>query len=344
MTGLAAHVTSAPMRRLSMLALALAVAGCAAPRLADPPLAVGSAAVPLDRADPGRDRLGRLRYLGGVELSAADPGFGGLSALRWRNGRFHAVIDQGGWASFAPVERGGRLVGVSGVRLGRLLDEDGRLVAGEARRDAESLAYDGDGWLVGFERDHRIARYSRLDSPALSSGRDPTALFGPLGENEGIEALAVRDGRTFLCAERLPSPEPNCLLIDRGGTMTRIALAPPPELDQRVGFPTDADFGADGTVYVLFRSWSGGSDNRGAVVARYPDGRVETLAVLVPPYPVDNMEGIALREEGGRTFLYLVSDDNFSRRERPSEPQTWQRTLLLKFELIRQEPAGDRRE
>jgi hypothetical protein len=38
------------------------------------------------------------------------------------------------------------------------------------------------------------------------------------------------------------------------------------------------------------------------------------------------MEGVAIRREAGRIFVYLVSDDNFSKV---------QRTLLLKFELAR---------
>ena len=37
------------------------------------------------------------------------------------------------------------------------------------------------------------------------------------------------------------------------------------------------------------------------------------------------MEGVALRREGDRTFVYLVSDDNFN---------PLQRTLLMKFELL----------
>ena len=46
---------------------------------------------------------------------------------------------------------------------------------------------------------------------------------------------------------------------------------------------------------------------------------------LLPPLSVDNFEGLAVREEGGRTFLYIVSDDNFSGS---------QRTLLMKFEVL----------
>ncbi|MBU1154745.1 MAG: esterase-like activity of phytase family protein, partial [Proteobacteria bacterium] len=42
---------------------------------------VRSAAVALDPANPRRTNLGRLTYLGGLELSSPDPAFGGLSGL-----------------------------------------------------------------------------------------------------------------------------------------------------------------------------------------------------------------------------------------------------------------------
>lgn len=59
------------------------------------------------------------------------------------------------------------------------------------------------------------------------------------------------------------------------------------------------------------------------------DGTRRELATLRPPLTVDNFEGLAVREEGAeanrRTFLYIVSDDNFS---------SGQRTLLMKFEVL----------
>jgi len=43
---------------------------------------------------------------------------------------------------------------------------------------------------------------------------------------------------------------------------------------------------------------------------------------------IDNFEGIeAVEGRGGSTHLYVISDDNFNRRE--------QRTLLMMFELPR---------
>src|SRR5258708_1052196 len=54
--------------------------------------------------------------------------------------------------------------------------------------------------------------------------------------------------------------------------------------------------------------------------------RVERLAQLGPPHPVDNFEGVsALRMPNGATRIYVVSDNNFSAR---------QRTYIFAFDVI----------
>ena len=53
---------------------------------------------------------------------------------------------------------------------------------------------------------------------------------------------------------------------------------------------------------------------------------VEQLAELAAPHPVDNFEGIsAVRMPNGVTRLYIISDNNFSAR---------QRTLLFAFDIV----------
>ena len=324
------------MKRLFLLTLLLA-GGCATiPHSEAPEVPVTAAAIPLNEAEPGQQTIGSLRYLGGVHIDSADPSFGSLSALRWRDGRFYSIIDEGGWASFEPVEQRGRLVGIRRAMVGKLHGPDGTPLVERPVRDSEGLTRDGDGWLVSFEREHRVWRYPALDAPAQPTSIDPKALLGePLGNNEGVEAIAGNSDRLFLCAERLPTDGPNCAIAANGVVSARFSLAPPPGLDQKVGFPTDADIASDGTIYLLFRSWSGGRDNRAAVLALSPSGQVRTLATLVPPVSVDNMEGLAVREQAGRTYLYLISDENFAKRDKPDKPDEWQRTLLMKFEVMR---------
>jgi len=52
--------------------------------------------------------------------------------------------------------------------------------------------------------------------------------------------------------------------------------------------------------------------------------RGREIARLETPLVHDNIEGVAVTREGGRTTIWLVSDDNQS---------MMQRTLLLKFRL-----------
>lgn len=324
--------------RFAILA-AFLLAGCtvqttAPERAAVPTVPVTAQAIPLNPADPAQDRVGALRYLGGVHLSSADPRFGSLSALRWKDGRLWSIVDEGGWAHFAPVERGGRLTGVRDAAIGKLHGPDGAPLEEKALRDAEGLTRNGDGWLVSFERSHRVWAYRDLDGPAAETRIDLPALLGAMGNNEGVEAIAGDEDRLFVCAERLAAEAPNCAIVE-GGAVTRLSLTAPPQLDPKVAFPVDADFGSDGTLYVLFRSWSGGMDSRAGIVGRSPDGRVRNLGTLVQPMSTDNYEGLAVREQGGRTYLYLLSDDNFDLRDNPTKDGPHQRTLLMKFEVVR---------
>ena len=56
------------------------------------------------------------------------------------------------------------------------------------------------------------------------------------------------------------------------------------------------------------------------------DAVVRSRTIGRVPRPLaENYEGAAVSVEGGRTFLWLVADNNFN---------VWQRSLLLKFELV----------
>ena len=58
----------------------IACAAAAAAALADP-IALETTRVRLNAEDRAQDSVGRLRFLGGLELRSADPRFGGLSGL-----------------------------------------------------------------------------------------------------------------------------------------------------------------------------------------------------------------------------------------------------------------------
>jgi len=284
-----------------------------------------SNSIALNPEDTGQADVGHLHYLGGLHILSGDDRFGGLSGLRWHGNRLHSITDNGRWLSFEPVERNHRLLGVRQVKAGDLHGLRGEALGNsKLTGDAEALTRDHDGnWLVAFEQVHRIWRYPALNASARPTQFDPQGMFAKLARNNGIEALSWAGSRLLLCAEIVAGPQANCRIVHDGEVSPVFAEAPP-TLKRLEGVPTDADASSDGTFYVLFRSYSP-ADGPGAGIATIrTDGTSQVLATLRPPLAVDNMEGIAVREIGNRTFLYLISDDNFSAD---------QRTLLMKFEV-----------
>lgn len=281
--------------------------------------------VALDPSDPAREQVGGLAFRGGVEILPSETGIGGISALAWDKGRLIALADDGRWFALTPDEPGGRLTDIIAIESGDLHDLKGRRLRGKDRADAEALARHRDGgWLVGFEHDHRIWRYDRIDGRAS----DPALAIAELAlgaeKNSGIEALALSPQGLFACGEWARTATPNCMREGAGGLVS-FDLAAPDELAGRGAVPTDAACDSANTCYVLFRSYAPGVGNAAAIVSLAPDNSASTLAVFLPPLTLDNFEALALREEAGRAYLYIASDNNFSAA---------QRSLLMKFELL----------
>lgn len=290
--------------------------------------------VPLSSDDAELSEVGQLTYLGGLDIPRMGENIGGLSGLRWdaESGRLLAITDDARWVWMSLEEQGDRLTGIAAVEVGNLLGVDGEPLQGKESGDSESLVRDEDGaWGVSFERDHRILLYQpEISSVPVKTFFEPEVEFGRLPENGGIEAFAVGNQSQLLCAERRHSEQrANCLVFDyEQDAFAPFSAVPPQELIELGAVPTDADALSDGTYLILFRSYSPVEGNSAAIVAYAPDGARREIASLRPPLNVDNFEGLAVREEGEgdakRTFLYIVSDDNFSGN---------QRTLLMKFAL-----------
>ncbi len=286
--------------------------------------------VPLSEDDPALVRLGKVTYRGGLDIPRMGLNIGGLSALRWHaeSGRLLALTDDARFVWITPDEEAGRLVGITDIAVGDLLGLQGERLNGKERGDSESLTRSAEGgWLVGFERDHRVWRYASLTSPAQPTAMEPSAFLGtPLEDNSGLETLAGDETRLFACAERRSAAlSPNCG-VGAIGAPSRALRALPTDLPSKQdAVPTDADQLRADWFVVLFRSYTAQTGNRAAISAISSSTGVQRpIAFLAPPLNVDNFEGLAVRNEGGRTFLYIVSDDNFSAD---------QRTLLMKFEL-----------
>jgi hypothetical protein len=303
-------------------------------------LAVTASPLPLNRDDPGMTRVGMLRFAGAVQLTSADARFGGISGLRDGGGdRLIAVTDTGNWLTLATIERRGRLVGVGTVVMASLPQPDGKPAARKADVDAEAVEHDPATGIttVVYEQQHRLAHFTGIDARRPESLAQPpvtteviTAMTG-WPANGGGEAMAVLpEGARIILAEDARRPDGAIrTLLTRAGATVEIGVQPLPGHS-----PTDAIALDDHRILVLHRRFSGfgGWSAALTLVDLSPTlaGKADAplpqrlLARFAAPLTFDNMEGLALRRQGRRTFLYMISDDNLSRA---------QRTLLMKFEL-----------
>jgi hypothetical protein len=285
--------------------------------------------VPLSEEDPSLDRVGDLKFLGGLDIPRMGQNIGGLSGIRWHadSQRLLAITDDARWVWITPSEENNRLSSIEAVQSLPMLGEDGEPLQGKEAGDSESLSVVGNqGWAVGFERDHRVLAFREVGAPSVGADYEIVSQFDSIESNNGLEAMAMTRETQILCLERQAQAErPNCLVSFDGGEFDPLDAVPPADIAGRGAVPTDADILSDGTALALFRSYSPAEGNTAAIVAYAPDGTSREIATFLPPLTLDNFEGLAVREEGERTFIYIVSDDNFSGS---------QRTLLMKFELL----------
>jgi hypothetical protein len=318
------------MRRWLVLLLLLFSFGSAIarPRSSE----ISASPLALDPGDPANYLLGRLRYLQGWVLASNDPAFGGLSSLAIRGDHILALSDTGLIYSFD--RDGARFSRLSGVPL---RDRSGALAINKTDRDTESMTLSPDGmqlW-IGLERRNAIWRYG--DPAAAAEASAAPAAMKKWPGNAGPETLVrLHDGRFLVLSEEADGPDGaddthDALLFDRdptdpAATAIRFGYRPPAGFDA-----TDAAELPDGRVLVINRRFSP-FDGFAAAVTVIDPGAIapggvlvgEEIARLAPPLSVDNMEGLAVTQEAGRTIVWLVSDDNFSPLER---------TLLMKFAL-----------
>lgn len=306
------------------------------------PIEIATQAIPLNIEDPALAEVGKLRWRGGLVLTSREPRFGGWSGL-WvaPDGRtLRSISDEGSWlATTLRYDTSGRLTGIEPGTIGSLRGEDGQLLVSKLETDAEGLARLPDGgWLVSFERDHRILQYPPgAESAGQGLAGRPRRLTTPAEfrrqpVNGGVEAMVVLpDRRTVLISEEM-SERPGTAVgwIVDGDAAWRKFHYQTRDGDHR---PTAAAVLPDGDLVVLERAFDRARGVRVAVkrvrVADIvPDAivRGEELAWLRHPFSVDNLEGIAAGSgPRGETLLWLLSDNNFN---------PLQRTILLHFELM----------
>lgn len=297
--------------RIVSLVLALNLAGCLGPSAISNRFEAVSRPLAPD-AGP-RPLLGEAEVLGIMELNSSDQRFGGLSGLAFDGHTMTAISDVGRWVSFRlDMDPQGRPLAVGDLQIGDLGGVDGS----KEDSDAEELTRLPQGWLVSFERHHRLMLYPNglSDQPQILAAPEG---YGKQPENGGVEAVTVlNDGRLLLLSEEgVDADGWGWAWIGQPGAWSRLSY-------HREGLfhPTSAATLPNGDVLVTERRFTllGGVALR---LVRLTAQSIQAgaqlngheLFQLTPPRLVDNYEGVALRSrDDGRMVAYIISDDNFS--------------------------------
>jgi hypothetical protein len=272
--------------------------------------------------DPEQRSAGRLLYLGGWSIRSNDYRFGGISALHVAGNVVTAISDAGALIRFA-------LPGSPpAARIDPLADGPGSADV-KRDRDAEAMVVEGNKAWIGFERSNAVWRYRLPDWQGEASAA-PEAMRR-WRSNRGSEAMVRLPGGRFLVFSEGGEGGSPALLFDGDPALPATRSMPlryRPPAGYRI---TDAGLLPDGRLLLLNRRvtlFEGLSAK--LVIAEIPKavaGTIiagEEIADLRAPLTIDNMEALSVGREGGRTIVWLASDDNFN---------PLQRTLLMKFVL-----------
>ena len=262
-----------------------------------------------------------MRAVSVWRLEAPDERFGGLSGVAIAGERLFAVGDRGRWMETRIArDASGLIEDFSDATAGPLRDAAGVELGGAGGGDAEGLAVAPGGvLLVSFERGHRIVGYPSFD--AASFVELETLPIEGLVSNGGIEALAIDpSGAAIAIAEEPIKTDPSGGLV--GWRLTE-AGARRFSITRSDGFlATGADFrtgrralSARTAVSLVFGPLGAGSTLRAPIFEGGALGDGETVLTIAAGF--DNFEAIdvAAAPDGGLA-LTLLTDDNFSRRQR----------------------------
>ncbi|HEY0011461.1 MAG TPA: esterase-like activity of phytase family protein [Allosphingosinicella sp.] len=285
--------------------------------------------VPLDRADPGRRRLGALVFLEGWRLRSDDVRLGGISAMHVEDGQVLALSDAGSLFRF-PVPRA---AGTLPLNIGRVAGGPGT-GRRKSDRDGESMVVAGADLWVAWEGRNAIWRYRRSDwAPVAASVPKAMERWPSMRGPEGMTRLA--DGRFLVFGEgRTAADGTTPLLLFEGDPAVPGTRIVPLRYRPPAGYsPTDAGLLPDGRILVLNRRFRWLSGFAAILSVAELPSRSRAGSVLEPrelaafsgSITSDNLEALSVTREGSRTIVWIASDDNYT--------PILQWTLLLKFAL-----------
>lgn len=353
----------APPNELTSYLDDLRQASCAGGGREPDAITLKASPVPLQGLNPARKVIGELTFVAGFHLTSDEKRFGGLSGIDLRDdGNLLAVTDKGDFVWIDLAEDG---VTPKTARLSAMNDAKGKPFPNKGAGDAEGLTLNGDLGFVSFEGNHRVLAYDigRCGAAArgVPLGWGLTKAFArnklAVGGNQGVEALAVtpdwmlfagietKVGKTSPLSARPVerAPDFNLTIGENAPEIVGLDLLP------------GADDARSVRAFSLHRSTSPLASNAITVMetdferyldqanlparivsqadershARFRPTSVRTLAQMNVLLTIDNFEGIAAQQlPDGRVRLFIVSDDNFSAR---------QRTLLMVFDVAKRE-------
>lgn len=275
------------------------------------------------------EKAGMLRFVRGWRLVSPNTAFGGFSALAILGpDRFQLASDNGYWVRLTLGPAGK----VSDARIAMLPLGAGKSQR-KSQRDVESMIFDpasGKSW-VALEGVNQVWRLDSALARIESCARLPRPSWPVSSGPEAMIRLA--DGRTVIFSENADA--------DPRGREALLFAGDPAEPGTKAvrffydsegkGLVSDAAPLPDGRILLVHRRL--GLDPVFTTILGVVDpaairpGRALTSQAIgrVPAALADNYEGAAVERRDGRTFLWLVSDNNFN---------NWQRSLLVEFELV----------
>ncbi|BCH29634.1 hypothetical protein MesoLjLc_15640 [Mesorhizobium sp. L-8-10] len=289
----------------------------------------------------GRDdkQFGPFEFVGGLEMTSSGRDFGALSSFRFLSpgGDFVGVADTGFWF-FGIVTRDAdrRPTGIGRFTMQQMVDAGGNPIGEKWLVDAEGLDVTDDVATVGFERNHRIARF-RIDRDDMKAPFRELDLVVPkveLRRNKGFETVARAPADGNLRGSLIVVSERS---IDKQGNVFAAILEGPGKgvftIRRQDNFDiTDGAFLPDGDLLLLERRFTMADGVamrlrriKGDTIAK---GQIADGPVLMSAdmgYQIDNMEAMDVwRRDDGALMVSLMSDDNHS---------MLQRNLYLEFRL-----------
>jgi hypothetical protein len=325
------------------------------------PIALRATPVPLQGMNPLRKAIGDLTFVAGFHLVSPDTRFGGLSDVDLLDdGSLLTITDQGDLVWLDLADDG---VTPTRARIASLQDVAGAPLRGKQEGDAEDIAYRDGLVLVSFERDHRVLAFDIAGCGAAARGA-PLMFGGYGGDfaaafdrqnlkvdgNSGTEGLAITPDWFLFAGLETPSKGASPLSVH--------TIEAAPEFDQAIGKGAPPVVGLDIIpdgddlrVFSLHRSTNPLATNMITLLetrftreldqsglparrmseiesrkhVRFLPTTSVVLAQMNVLVTVDNFEGVAARQmPDGRVRLYVVSDDNFSGK---------QRTLLMIYDV-----------